>query len=206
MSIINLIVIAVFYIIYWIFFGRDLKIIGICIWRALGLSIPTFMGAIVGIVEIYHFLFLYLKLLVNQVPDFYFFLFPVLLFLLLSLVIYLGLIGLYLLLLKIFWSNPPQWLKFRNWQTIILGFVISVFATLPAAITYAPFLALIPKSELIIDTLMKKGYEASDIISAMFLIWFLFAVELYHAEYRFRIWYVSRRKTKNPCRSSCRVC
>ncbi len=108
MSIINLIGILVVYIGYWIFFGRDPKVIGICIWRALGLSIPTFMGAIVGIVEIYHFLFLYLKFLVNQVSESYVALFPVVLFLILSLIVYLILVGLYLLFLKIFWSNPPH--------------------------------------------------------------------------------------------------
>ena len=150
-----------------------------------------------SLVEIYHFLFLYLKFLVNQVSESYVALFPVVLFLILSLIVYLILVGLYLLLLKIFWSNPPQWLRFRSWRTILFGFMISVLAALPATITYVPFLVLIPSSELIIDTLMKKGYEASDIVGGMFLIWFLFAVELYHAEYRFRKWYLSRRKINN---------
>ncbi|MTJ09195.1 hypothetical protein [Anabaena sp. UHCC 0204] len=197
MSIINLSVILVLNIIYWIFFGRDPKVIGVCIWRALGLSIPTFMGAIIGIVEIYHFLFLYLKFLFSQVPEPHVALLAVLLFLILSLIIYLIFVGLYLLILKIFWSNPPKWLRFKSWKTVLLGFVISVFATLPAAITYGPFLVLIPSSELIIETLIDKGYEASDIIGGMFLIWFLFAVELYHAEYKFKKWYLSRRKINN---------
>ncbi|MBD2293711.1 hypothetical protein H6G06_09460 [Anabaena sphaerica FACHB-251] len=197
MSIINLSVILVLNIIYWIFFGRDPKVIGICIWRALGLSIPTFMGAIIGIIEIYHFLFLYLKFSFSQVSESYVALLPVLLFLILSLVIYLIFVGLYLLLLKIFWRNPPKWLRFRNWRTIFLGFMISVLAALPATITYVPFFVLIPSSELIIDTLMKKGYEASDIIGGMFLIWFLFAVELYHSEYKFKKWCTYRKTTKS---------
>ncbi len=197
MSTSSLIAILAVYLIYWVIFGRrHPQGIWICFWRALGLAFITFSGIIIGLFEVYRFLILYLLCLALDAPGANIFLLDTIIFLLASFIVYLIILKLYSLGLKLLWSNPPKFLRFRNRKSIFLGFLISAVASFPASITYAPFLAAIPKQELIVDALMDKGYEAYDIMSGMFFIWFLFAVGCYHAEYKFNKFRAYKSKIK----------
>lgn len=65
--------------------------------------------------------------------------------LLLSLVWFLAWVGAYALLLKILWSNPPQWLKLPKFSILInRDFSVLVLAVLPIAIAVCIYTGFTP--------------------------------------------------------------
>jgi hypothetical protein len=156
------------------------------LWRAFWLAVPTFSGVIIGSLEFWRFVIVYLLVLVGQVPDPHPIMLGAFIFLGFSLVVYLGFVGIYVLLLRLLWKEPPKWLKFRNLGSIFLGFGITTVSALPAALTFPPFLMAIGKKYPVVETFRLTGLGFEQILEKMFLIWFLCAGSLYYTEYLWR--------------------
>lgn len=63
------------------------------------------------------------------------------LILILSLVVFVILRGLYALILRIFWSNPPKWIRAAPWRKTLIHWGICLLATLPLSILMFPHIA-----------------------------------------------------------------
>lgn len=128
--------------------------------KALGLAVPTWIGAVaIFSLEVWHFIFLLILAVVNHSPI------PSIIFvlaagmLIVSLIWYLLLILLYSLLLRLFWSELPQFLHWMKppsrMRDVFFGWAVSTLAVLVGA---APFLmAYFYSSKLIVETMQQGG-------------------------------------------------
>lgn len=151
--------------------------------KALGLAVPTWVGAVaVFSLEVWHFIFL-LILAVGKHSSSATSVFLAFAagFLAVSLVWYLLLVLLYSLLLRSLWLELPQFLHWikppSRWRDIFFGWAVSTLAVLVGA---APFLMVaFYSSKLILETMQQWGLTDEDIIGKMFIGWYVTAAYLY---------------------------
>ena len=174
----NLFAVSAVYIIYWLIFGRKSRYYWSSAWKAFALSIPTFMGTIVGLVEVYRFFIIYVILKVTQ-QDSEIALFPLFVFLVFSLIIHVVIVGLYSAIAKGISSNPPVWLVPRNWGTIFSSFMVTTLATSIPAIIFIPL--FISYRRPIAEIFTYTGSRSSEFVSIAYTLWFFSALWIYHA-------------------------
>ena len=108
--------------------------------KALGLLVPAFLCLYL---PIWYSLNLFLAISLTQ--DSKGFLFGLsLLSLAVSLILYLMFIGVWRLILKIFWSKPPSWICPQSWKSVFTGWAIASLCLI-IAIAFEPRLWDSPK-------------------------------------------------------------
>lgn len=140
--------------------------------KALGLLLPTFLCLYLPIWYAFN---LFLATSLSQEKGLIFGL--SLLSLVASLILYLIFIGLWRLILKIFWSKPPTWLYPQSWKSVFTGWAIASFC-LVIAIAFEPRLWDSPKL-----LLQENNYYVKRLIDETLgktiMIWLVCATGIY---------------------------
>ena len=148
-------------------------------WKAFVLSIPTFMGTIVGLLEVYRFLIIYILAKFFQLPDGEMFLFAVMLFFLFSLVIHIVYVCIGAAIIRLIKSNPPNWLVPKRWSTVFSSFLVTTFATSIPAIIFVPL--FIAYKRPIAEIFTYTGSRSSELLAIAYTLWLFSALWIYHA-------------------------
>ena len=167
--------------------------------KALGLAVPTWIGASAFFsLEVWHHVFLFalaifktytfpegtysIPIGLQSIPIGVVFLLFAAGFLVISLILYLLLVLLYSLFLRLLWSEVPQFLQWMKppcrRRDLLFGWAASTLAVLIGA---APFLLItFYSSNLIWETIQRRGLDTEEAIGKMFSGWYITAVYLYH--------------------------
>jgi len=167
------------FVAYTLIFGRKPKYYWSSAWKAFALSIPTFLGTIVGLLEVYRFLLLYIIVKVFQAKDPEILFFPVFVFLIFSLVIHVVIVGLYSAIVKVISSKAPSWLIPKNWGTIFSSFMVTTVATSIPAIVFVPL--FIGYRRPIAEIFTYTGSDTNEVLVIAYTLWFFSALWVYHA-------------------------
>ena len=166
---------------------------------AIRLAIPAYGIASVALaIEVWRACFLGLLLAFAGVEGLLLGLASSLLFLLLSLLWFLLWSAAYALLLRLFWSSPPKWLRLPSFATLVnRDFGILISASLPVAITcFVRFgLRFHPHFYSADFSSFRLRDEYSLFVLEAFWLWFVAAVFCYHGYYSVRA-NVRRRKQR----------
>ncbi len=175
----NFFIVLGVYVTYWVIFGRKPRYYWSSAWKAFVLSMPTFAGSIIGLLEVYRFLIIYILVKFHQITEAETFLFAVVLFFLFSLAIHVVYVCIGAAIIRLFKSNPPHWLVPSRWSTVFSGFLVSAFATsIPSVILVPLFITYTrPISEILIYT----GSRSSELLGITYALWFFSALWIYHA-------------------------
>lgn len=169
--------------------------------KALGLAVPTGIGAVVVFSLLFwQFVFLFILAVIERLPIPNIFLVFAVGVLIASLVWYLLLILLYSLLLRSLWSELPQFLMWikppKKKRDILFGWAITSLAALVPALVLLPFTSYcFYSSDRLSEILRKLQYvEFTEEVKVKILgIWYVLAAYLYHLKDLFR----SRRLRRN---------
>ena len=178
-SIQNFYVFLGIYITYWLIFGRKPRYYWSSVWKALVLSIPTFAGTIVGLLELYRFLIIYILVKISQTTESEIVLFAVVLSFLFALLIHVTYVCIGATIIRFFKSNPPHWLVPNRWSTVFSSFLVSTLATAVPSIILVPLFVAYrrPISEILTYT----GSRSSEFLGITYVLWFFSALWIYHA-------------------------
>ena len=154
-------------------------------WRkAIVLFIATYLPAlIVPIFIFWQFFIVFMILFFSKEEVSYFFLAITVGILIAIIIGYFLLLILYSLLLKIFWSKPPQWLKppqSLKKKSINLG--IAILATLPVTLLYVIYIIVVESVESLTKTDI-KSICPPNIMLKLSWIWLIGAAYLYQWKY-----------------------
>lgn len=167
--------------------------------KAFKTAIPTFYGGvIVALLEVWRFAFMGGGLVWFSPSSVPFFVGMMLLAVLLGFVVYLAELGIWSLLLRLLWSNPPKWLKVNTWRYILLGYLIAIMATMVAVpITFHILsIPLIFQNGTIAEKLQNTG-RLPEILAKLAVPWLIVAAYLYQVEFL-----LHKRTPKESARSA----
>jgi len=139
---------------------------------ALALLVPAFLCLYTPIWYAFN-----LFLAISLVPDKSFVFWSAIFFVAVSLVVYLIFIGIWRLVLKIFWSKPPLWTYPQSWKSIFMSWAIASFCLI-LAMLFEPRLWNSPR--LILqenDYYMKRLVE--DTLGKIIVIWLAATTTVY---------------------------
>ncbi|OIP78249.1 MAG: hypothetical protein AUK48_02125 [Oscillatoriales cyanobacterium CG2_30_44_21] len=175
----NFSIVLAVYVTYFFIFGRKPRYYWSSAWKAFVLSIPTFGGVIVGLLEVYRFLIIYILAKFLQITEGEIFLFGVFLYLIFSLVIHIVYVCIGASLVRLIKSNPPHWLVPSKWSTVFSSFLVTTFATSIPAIIFIPL--FIDYRRPISEILIYTGSRSSEFLGITYTLWFFSALWIYHA-------------------------
>ncbi|MBD2150759.1 hypothetical protein H6F44_11600 [Pseudanabaena sp. FACHB-1277] len=175
----NLFMVIGIYVVYLLIFGRKPRYYWASAWKAFALSIPTFMGTIVGLLEVYRFLIIYILAKFLQIEESEIFLFGIILFFLFALIIHVVYVCIGATIIRLFKSNPPHWLVPSRWSTVFSSFLVTTFATSIPSLIFVPLFISYrrPISEILIYT----GSRSSEFLGITYIFWLFSALWIYHA-------------------------
>ena len=102
------------------------------------------------------------------------------LLLLVNLLWFLAVVGLYSLMLKLLWSNPPRWLRLPRFKVLVLrDFTTAIVATIPLTILYSFVIAAISfsnRNDIFYDI---RDFEDGEFLLGNSWLWVVTAAALY---------------------------
>lgn len=170
---------------------------------AIRLAIPAYgLAMVVPAFEVWRFFLLGTLLSFSGIEGLLFFFAISLLSLMLSLLWFLLWAGAYSLLLKLLWSNPPEWLRLP--KTLVLvnrDFGVLVTSVLPIAIVFLAHVGL--RTSLLYDLPMTKSFRLTyeTFLLDFSWLWFISAVFLYHSYYQVRAIIKQRKRHRGSLSS-----
>ncbi|WP_414530081.1 hypothetical protein [Nodularia chucula] len=167
---------------------------------AVRLAIPAYFGATVVLAfEFWRYAFLGSLLAVTSnnglIP---FFVFSVIA-LVLALIWFLILTGVYKLLLKLLWSNPPQWLRLPTFKSLVIrDFGILVLSLVPILIIFTIYILFVTSYRQTFNDFRTPRLTYDIFLLRFFWLWFISTAYLYELSTRKNIVRDKANKLKNP--------
>lgn len=167
---------------------------------AVKLAIPAYFGATVVLAfEFWRYAFLGTLLAVTGnnglIP---FFAFSVIA-LVLALIWFLILTGVYKLLLKLLWSNPPQWLRLPKFKALVIrDFGILVLSLMPVLAIFTIYILFVTSYRQIFSDFRTPRLTYDIFLLRFFWLWFISAAYLYQWFTRKNIVHSKAKKIINP--------
>ncbi|WP_414566529.1 MULTISPECIES: hypothetical protein [unclassified Anabaena] len=148
---------------------------------AIRLAIPAYFGATVVFgFEFWRYSLVGSFLAITDIDSSIFFLIVSVIALLLGLIWFLILAGIYRLLLKIMWSNPPQWLKLPKFRLLVIrDFGILVLSILPIVGIFAIHILLITNLQYTYNNLRTPRLTYDILLLRFWWIWLISAAHFY---------------------------